>query len=146
MTGNNRRQGLGVSARVTMDEVLRQFRNLCPYFGDRSGFPEISLSSWADGVQEMRGHAVSVDQGAVVGNIQAQEQGVGPRQPLVSEAAEQWVIELAAIGFRASTIDDTSDAQAAFFPGVAVAVSYIDCIGILAVTGDAAGMNLQLTI
>ena len=94
----------------------------------------------------MRGHAVGVDQGAIIGDIQAEEQWVGPRQPLVPQAAEQWVIELAAIGFGASAIDDTSDAQAAFFSSVAVAVSYVDSIGILAVTGDAAGMYLQLTI
>lgn len=87
---------------------------------------------------------MSVDQSTVIGNIQAQEQRVGPRQFLFSEAGEQWVIELAAIRFGTGTVDYTADGEESLFSSSAVAVDYVHSIGILAVARDAARMYLNL--
>src|ERR1700735_1748708 len=90
--------------------------------------------------------AVTIDQGAVRGNIQAQEQWIRPGQFLSHEIRQQGIVRLAAVTFGTGAGDHPVHAQPLKLSGLAGAVSHFDSLGVFGICLDAAGMDFDLSV
>lgn len=76
---------------------------------------------------------MSADQGAVLGSIQAQKQGIGADEFLAQEIVQQQVLDSTAIHLGPSAVDDAHYAQPLEGCSLAVAVSHVDSVPVFLV-------------
>jgi hypothetical protein len=76
---------------------------------------------------------VSADQGAVLGSIQAQKQGIGADEFLAQEIVQQRVLEFCGNPPRDGAVDDAHYAQPLEGCSLAVAVGHVDSVPVFLV-------------
>ena len=100
--------------------------------------PQASFARRADGVEKIGTECHWYDQGAVFGNVEAQEQRIGACEVLALKAVQQWIVEPAAIGFRAGAVDYAVDMQGLLFAALAVAVGDFHAVLVFPICRDPA--------
>jgi hypothetical protein len=123
-----------------------ELRGLFAKFRDGGSFPQMTFARGTDGVNRARGVSGKIDERAVRVHVEAEEESVRAREALSEKPFNQRRVHAAAIGFRASAVDDAIDVQHALVMGLALAEGNFGVVAKFAIVRDSASVQSGLSV